>query len=131
MEQAYHDTKPREHRPLQPIDLAGPEGTYFTREANMWNALLQAKQLKLRWLGTNPSTCDDSRKAYPYRKERITTPFTLRRAARRAGFTAVQSRNFRMLPNSNPPHWWRETERALLSIAPVISTHFNVVGTRS
>lgn len=130
MEQAYHHIEPRGQLASKLFSLAGRGGKCFICEANAWNPLLQAQMFKLRGWRTKASFVDDAGKTHSYGNERITTPFALRRALRRAGFMAVQSRNFRVLPNSNPPHWWLATELAILSVAPAISTHFNVVGTR-
>lgn len=131
MEQAYHHIEPREWLAPTLFQLTAPGGKVIISEANAWNPMLQVQLFLRRGFHTKGTFVDNAGTVHAYGDERITTPLALRRSLRRAGFDAVRSRNFRMLPNSNPPTWWLGAERALLGIAPALSSHFNVIGTRS
>ncbi|MEP7348380.1 MAG: methyltransferase domain-containing protein [Sphingorhabdus sp.] len=130
MEQAYHHIEPREELAPLLFKLLGPNGECHISEANAWNPMLQAQLFSIRGFRTKGVFYDNQGKRHPYGDERITTPFALRRTLLKAGFWSAKSRNFRLLPSSNPPLWWLKVEAAILVILPAASTHYNVIGTK-
>jgi 2-polyprenyl-3-methyl-5-hydroxy-6-metoxy-1,4-benzoquinol methylase len=126
MEQTYHHVEPRAKLGPKLFSLLRPGGRCHISEVNAWNPLLQIQLLRVRGFRTLTYFVDDDGNTVPYGNERITTPVALRHTLRKAGFEKVSSRNFRMLPNSNPPRAWLKMELALLKVFPVLSSHFNV-----
>lgn len=131
MEQAYHHIEPRAKLAPLLYQLLNSGGECHVSEANAWNVLLQAQLFTIRGFHTKGQFVDDAGNAHSYGDERITTPFALRRALRRAGFAEAWSRNFRLLPSSNPPSWWLGVEASILKVLPALSTHYNVVGKKA
>jgi 2-polyprenyl-3-methyl-5-hydroxy-6-metoxy-1,4-benzoquinol methylase len=130
MEQTYHHIEPRNGVAPLLHNLLEKGGACHISEANAWNPLLQAQLFKVRGFHTKGEFVDDAGNTHEYGDERITTPFALRRSLLRAGFKSAKSRNFRLLPTSNPPAWWLGVEKGILKVLPALSTHYNVVGTK-
>jgi len=126
MEQTYHHVEPRAKLGPKLFSLLRPGGRCHISEVNAWNPLLQLQLFSVRGFKTLTYFVDDHGNKLPYGNERITTPVALRHSLRRAGFKKVSSRNFRMLPNSNPPRAWLKLEIGLLKLFPALSSHFNV-----
>lgn len=126
MEQTYHHIEPREQLGPKLLAMLRPGGHCHICEVNGWNPLLQLLFIKERGFKTKTFFTDEAGNKVPYGNERITTPIALRRSLRRAGFASASSRNYRLLPNSNPPRSWLGVERAILKFLPVLSTHYNV-----
>lgn len=126
MEQTYHHVEPRAQLGPKLLSLLRPGGHCHISDANAWNPLLQLQLIRVRGFKTLTHFTDDNGNKLPYGNERITTPIALRHSLRKAGFKTVSSRNFRMLPNSNPPRAWLRIEMVLLKIFPFLSSHFNV-----
>ncbi len=130
LEQTFHHLEPRERVCAKLASLIAPGGMLVISETNAWNPSIQLQLFMRRGFKTRISFIDRRGNRVEYGNERVTTPGALRRRLDEAQLRVVNTRRFRMLPNSDPPDWWLGVENMLVDALPFLATHFNVLAVK-